>query len=55
MFHSPYYICIYFSGGYDLADAGAASDMTDCLLSMLMEYLTSNQNLELNKTFKIYL
>ena len=55
MFHSPYYICIYFSGGYDLADAGAASDMTDRLLSMLMEYLTSNQNLELNKTFKIYL
>ena len=29
--------------------------MTDRLLSMLMEYLTSNQNLELNKTFKIYL
>ena len=42
-------------GGYDLSDAGAASDMTDRLLSMLMEYLSSNQNLELNKTFKIYL
>ena len=44
----------YFQGGFDLQDVDAANEMTDRLLSMLNQYLLSNQHLELNKSFQIY-
>lgn len=42
-------------GGYDLQDPQTPKDITDRLLSMLNQYLVSNQSLELNKSFQIYL
>lgn len=43
------------TGGYDLQDSNAAAEMTDRLLSMLYQFLLSNQSLVLNDTFKVYL
>ena len=43
------------TGGFDIQDSTAAIEMTDRALTMLSEYLVSNQTLELNSTFKIFL
>jgi len=43
------------TGSFDLQDPNAAAEMTDRVLSMLYEYLLSNQSLVLNETFQIYL
>jgi len=43
------------TGAFDLQDPHAAADMTDKLLSMLAQYLVSNQSLQLDKSFQIYL
>lgn len=43
------------TGGFDLQDDNAAAEMTDRALTMLSQFLVSNQNLELNSTFKVYL
>jgi len=43
------------TGGFDLQDDDAAIDITDRALTMLAEFLVSNQNLHLNSTFKVYL
>ena len=42
-------------GGFDLQDDDSATGMTDRVLSMLYQYLLSNQTLELNETFQVYL
>jgi len=42
------------TGGFDIQDDNAASEVTDRALTMLSQYLISNQNLELNSTFKVY-
>ena len=42
-------------GGFDLQDDDSALEMTDRVLSMLYQYLLSNQSLELNESFQIYL
>lgn len=47
------YFCIL--GGFNLQDANAAAEITDRILTMLSQYLVSNQNLELNRTFQVYL
>ena len=43
------------TGGYDIQDSETATEMTDRALTMLSQYLISNQSLQLNSTFKIYL
>lgn len=45
----------FFSGGYDLQDPEAAAEMTDRVLTMLSQYLVSNQALEMNNSFQIYM
>jgi len=44
-----------FLGGFDLQNDSAAADIIDQALTMLSQYLVSNQALELNSTFKVYL
>ena len=44
-----------FLGGFDLQDNDSASEMTDRVLSMLYQFLLSNQTLHLNESFQIYL
>ena len=41
--------------GFDLQEQGADENMIERLLQMLVNFLISNQSLELNETFKIYL
>ena len=48
-------IIFHSSGGFDLQDDDSALEMTDRVLSMLYQYLLSNQSLELNESFQIYL
>ena len=48
-------IIFHYSGGFDLQDDDSALEMTDRVLSMLYQYLLSNQSLELNESFQIYL
>lgn len=43
------------TGGYDLQSPDAAAEMTDRMLSMLWQYLLSNQSLVLNDSFQVYL
>ncbi|MBM3938137.1 MAG: hypothetical protein FJ333_05720 [Sphingomonadales bacterium] len=43
------------TGGYDLQSQDAAAEMVDRLLSMLWQYLQSNQSLVLNDTFQVYM
>lgn len=38
-----------------MQDSNAAANITDQLLSMLSQYLVSNQSLEVNETFQVYL
>ena len=42
-------------GGFDLQDENAAAEVTDRALTMLSQFLVSNEALELNSTFKVYL
>ena len=42
-------------GGFDLQSDDSAMEITDRVLSMLYQYLLSNQSLELNESFQIYL
>lgn len=44
-----------FTGSFDLQDEGSSVEITDRLLSMLSQYLQSNQTLVLNESFQIYL
>ena len=48
-------IIFHLTGGFDLQDDDSALEMTDRVLSMLYQYLLSNQSLELNESFQIYL
>ena len=41
------------TGGFDIQDS--SSEMVQRLLSMLQQFLVSNQNLKLDKSFKVYL
>lgn len=43
------------TGSFDLQDPEAAADITDRILSMLSQYLLSNQSLVLNETFEVYI
>lgn len=43
------------TGAFDIHDEDSATEITDRALTMLSEFLVSNQNLELNSTFKVYL
>lgn len=43
------------TGGFDLQSEDAAAQMTDRMLTMLWQYLLSNQSLMLNDTFQVYL
>lgn len=43
------------TGGFLLHHNTSPTEMVDRLLSLLNQYLVSNQNLQLNKTFKVYL
>lgn len=43
------------TGGFDIQDSSSATDITDRALTMLSQYLISNQVLELNSSFKVYL
>lgn len=43
------------SGAFDLQSPEAAAEMTDRVLSMLSQYLLSNQSLQLNSSFQVYL
>ena len=43
------------TGGFDIQNSDSAMEITDRALTMLSQYLVSNQNLELNSTFKVYL
>ena len=46
--------CGIGKGGFDLQSDDSAMEMTDRVLSMLYQYLVSNQALRLNETFQIY-
>lgn len=48
-------LSLFFSGGFNLQDENASAEMTERVLSMLYQYLVSNQNLQLNRTFQVYL
>lgn len=43
------------TGGFDLQNPEAAAEMTDRVLSMLSQYLLSNQSLQVDETFQVYL
>ena len=43
------------TGGFDIQDQSTAIEVTDRALTMLAQYLISNESLELNSTFKVYL
>lgn len=43
------------TGGFDLQNPDAAAEMTDRVLSMLNQYLLSNQSLQVDETFQVYL
>lgn len=43
------------TGGFDLQDENAAAEITDEVLSMLNQYLISNQSLQVNETFQVYI
>lgn len=42
-------------GGFDLQNSEAAAEITDRILSMLTQFLLSNQSLKLNETFKVFI
>lgn len=42
------------TGAFDLQDSDAAGEITDRVLSMLSQYLLSNQSLTLNDSFQVY-
>lgn len=42
------------TGAFDLQDAQAAGEITDRILSMLAQYLLSNQSLTLNDSFQVF-
>ena len=43
------------TGSFDLQSPDSAGEITDRVLSMLAQYLLSNQSLALNDTFQVYL
>lgn len=43
------------TSGFDLQDDNATVKMTDRALTMLSQFLVSNQSLQLNSSFKVYL
>lgn len=43
------------TGSFDLQNEDAATEMTDRILTMLSQYLLSNQSLTLNESFQVYL
>lgn len=61
--HNLVYLTIYQepminglnTGAYDIQNPESAIELTDRALTMLAQYLISNQTLELNSTFKVYL